>query len=180
MLQRGHFIKHKKDEGKGTSARIGIVVSIYNRSFTERLEQKCIGTLVAQGVAKENVDVFHVPGAFEIPLACQRLARAKKYAVIIALGVIIKGDTYHFELIAQECARGVMEVMLQYDTPIIFEVLAGSREDMEKRAADDEYNKGIEAANTAVQLLNSNFKTQNVQSNVIIEISGFRVIGFEF
>lgn len=153
MLQREQFIKHKKDGVTVTYAHIGIVVSIYNRSFTERLEKKCIWTLMAHGVAEENIDVFYVPGAFEIPLACQRAAQTKKYAVIIALGVIIKGDTYHFELIARECARGVMDVMLKHDIPIVFEVLAGSREDMEKRCADDEYNKGIEAANTALGLL---------------------------
>lgn len=154
MLQREQFIKHKKDEVTATAyAQIGIVVSLYNRSFTEMLEQKCIETLMAQGVAKENVIVFHVPGAFEIPLACQRAAQTNKYAVIIALGVIIKGDTHHFELIAQECARGVMDVMLKYDIPIVFEVLAGSLKDMEKRAGDDEYNKGIEAAEVALLLL---------------------------
>ncbi len=134
-------------------SKIGIVVGLFNRDLTESLEKKCIATLKSAGISEDSITAVSVPGAFEIPLACQRLAKQKKYAVIIALGVIIKGDTYHFELVANECARGVMEGMLKYDIPIVFEVLAGSREDMEKRCRDDEYNKGIEAANIALRLL---------------------------
>ena len=120
------------------------------------LEKKCVETLMKNGIARGKITVAYVPGAFEIPLACQRLAKSRKYAALIALGVIIKGDTYHFELVANECARGVMQVMLAHDIPIIFEVLAGAREDMIKRALDDEYNKGIEAARGAAQLLSGN------------------------
>ena len=134
-------------------SKIGVVVGLFNRELTESLEKKCIATLKSAGISEDSITVAHVPGAFEIPLACQRLAQTKKYNALIALGVIIKGDTYHFELIANECARGVMDVMLKHDAPIVFEVLAGSREDMEKRCGDDEYNKGIEAANVALLLL---------------------------
>ena len=151
MLQKGYFVKHK--DVKKTHARIGVVVSLYNRIFSECLERKCVETLISLGIDRARINVAYVPGAFEIPLACQRLAKQKKYAVIIALGVIIKGDTHHFELIANECARAVMDVMLKYDMPIVFVVLAGSHKDMEKRASDNEYNKGIEAANVALQLL---------------------------
>lgn len=135
------------------NVHIALIVSLFNRFLTERLEKKCIAALVEGGIPSLAIEVFHVPGAFEIPLACQRLARTGEYDVLIALGVIIKGDTHHFELVANECARGVMEVMLKYDIPIVFEVLAGDAEDMEKRAADNEYNKGIEAANTALRFL---------------------------
>ena len=152
MLQKSVTTTLNKDN---IITRIALVVSLYNRALTESLEKKCIETLVESGVKKDNIGVFYAPGAFEIPLACKRLAKQKKYAAIIALGVIIKGDTYHFELIARECARGVMEVMLRHEVPIVFEVLAGEKEDMEKRARDDAYNKGIEAAEAAVQILKS-------------------------
>jgi 6,7-dimethyl-8-ribityllumazine synthase len=134
-------------------AHIALVVSLYNRELTESLEKKCVETLVKNGIARNHIAVAQVPGAFEIPLACQKLAQSKQYSAIIALGAIIKGDTYHFELVANECARGVMDVMLKYDIPIIFEVLAGAREDMIKRCKDDEYNKGLEAADAAMRVL---------------------------
>lgn len=134
-------------------ARVALIVSLYNRELTRALEEKCVAELIRLGVIKNHIEVFYVPGAFEIPLVCQQAVKTKKYSVIIALGVIIKGDTYHFELVADSCARGIMDVMLKHDIPIVFEVLAGERKDMIKRAGSDEYNRGIEAANTAVQIL---------------------------
>lgn len=154
MLQKHHI----KTQGKikfSPDMRIALIGSLYNREMTESLEKKCIETLEAHGFLRKHINIFYVPGAFDIPLKCQQIAKEKQYNVIITLGVVIKGDTYHFELVANECARGVMEVSLKYDIPIVFEVLAGSREDMEKRTQNDEYNKGIEAADIALQLMKS-------------------------
>jgi len=132
--------------------RIAIVRGEYNREITLSLEKKCVETLKAAGVA--NIHTFVVPGCFEVPILAQRLAAQKKYDVLIALGAVIKGDTYHFELVVNECARGIMAVSLRHDVPIVFEVLATyNKRDAERRAGNNQFNKGIEAAQTALSLL---------------------------
>jgi 6,7-dimethyl-8-ribityllumazine synthase len=135
-------------------ARIAIVRAEYNSPITESLEAACVATLHAAGVTKSHVSLFRVPGCFEIPIMAQRLARRKRYDVIVALGAVIRGDTYHFELVANECARGIMDVSLQHDVPIVFEVLAVyRRRDAALRAGKNHLNKGKEAAATALALL---------------------------
>lgn len=152
MLKKQHVDRRIKNDH--TTARIAVVVSRYNSEFTQVLEKKCLETLNKGGIVPRHVGVFHVPGAFEIPILCQRLAMQKRFSVIIALGCIIKGETYHFNLVANECARGVMQVSLDNNIPIIFEVLACySRADALRRAQNDRYNKGIEAANGALAFL---------------------------
>ncbi len=134
--------------------RLAIIRGEYNREITLSLEKKCLETLIAAGVAKKNIDLFAVPGCFEIPILAQRMALKKKYDALIALGAVIRGDTYHFELVVNECARGVMDVALRHDVPIIFEVLATyNKRDALRRAGNDKFNKGIEAAQTALSLL---------------------------
>jgi len=141
---------------KAKKSKIAIVVAKYNRQYTEMLERKCLETLKSAGLSQDQLNVFYVPGAFEIPLRCQMLAESHRYDAIITLGLILKGDTYHFELVADGCARGVMQVMLKYNIPIIFEVLACYNEtDAKLRASDDDYNRGIEAAKTAMALIMS-------------------------
>ena len=133
---------------------IGIIRSEYNREITLSLEKRCVETLLAAGVPEKNIRNFAVPGCFEIPILAQRLASQKKYDALIALGAVIKGDTYHFELVVNECARGIMNVSLQHDLPIIFEVLATyNKRDAVRRAGNNKFNKGIEAAQTALSLL---------------------------
>lgn len=135
-------------------SRIAIIRGEYNREITLSMEQKCVETLIAAGVQHKNIRVFAVPGCFEIPILAQRLASRKKFDALIALGAVIKGDTYHFELVVNECARGVMDVSLRHDMPIIFEVLATyNKRDAERRAGSNKFNKGIEAAETALSLL---------------------------
>jgi 6,7-dimethyl-8-ribityllumazine synthase len=134
--------------------RIAIIRGEYNREITVSLEKKCVETLLAAGVPEKNIRNFVVPGCFEIPLLAQRLASQKKYDALIALGAVIKGDTYHFELVVNECARGIMDVSLRHDLPIIFEVLATyNRRDATRRAGNNKLNKGIEAAQAALSLL---------------------------
>jgi len=134
--------------------RLAIIRAEYNREITLGLEKKCMETLLSAGVAEKNVHVFAVPGCFEIPILAQRLASKNKYDALIALGAVIRGDTYHFELVANECARGAMEVSLRHDVPVIFEVLATyNRRDALRRAGNNKSNKGIEAAQTALSLL---------------------------
>lgn len=135
-------------------ARLAIIRAEYNREITTSLEKKCVETLRAAGVPANNIKSISVPGCFEIPLVAQRLASRRRYGVIIALGAVIRGETRHFDLVANECARGIMDVSLKYSVPIIFEVLATyNRRDAARRAGDDDLNKGVEAARAALAML---------------------------
>ncbi len=130
-------------------SQIAIIVSEFNPEITEKLLQGAENMLKK---AKAQFEVFRVPGAFEIPLKAQQLARCG-YDLVIALGCIIKGDTLHFELVANECVRGCMKVMLQEEIPVVFEVLACfSEKDAVKRSSGKE-NRGTMAAKVALYWL---------------------------
>jgi len=131
--------------------RVGIIRAEYNAEITRSLERKCVETLLARGVSAANIKRVEVPGCFEIPLVAERLAALKRFDALVALGAVIRGETRHFDLVANECARGVMDVMLRHRVPVIFEVLATYRKrDALRRAANDRFNKGIEAAEAAL------------------------------
>jgi 6,7-dimethyl-8-ribityllumazine synthase len=134
--------------------RVAIIRADYNREITLSLERSCVDALVKGGIRADYIDCFTVPGCFEIPLVAKRLARAKRHDALIALGAVIRGETHHFDLVANECARGIMQVSLDENVPIIFEVLATyNRRDALRRAGNDKFNKGLEAAQSALQLL---------------------------
>ncbi|MGE5325981.1 MAG: 6,7-dimethyl-8-ribityllumazine synthase [Deltaproteobacteria bacterium] len=134
--------------------RIALLRADYNREITLSLEKKCVAGLIEGGVRAASIDQFVVPGCFEIPLAALRLARTKRYDAIIALGAVIRGETYHFDLVANECARGIMRVSLDENIPIIFEVLATyNRRHAMRRAGNNRFNKGLEAAQSALAVL---------------------------
>lgn len=135
-------------------ARLAIIRAEYNSEITSNLERKCLEALERGGVPRKNIERFSVPGCLEIPLLAQRLAALKRFHAMIALGAVIRGETHHFKLVAEECARGVMEVMLVYDVPIIFQVLATyRRRDALRRAGNNRFNKGLEAAQAALAML---------------------------
>jgi 6,7-dimethyl-8-ribityllumazine synthase len=135
-------------------SRIAIITAEYNSEITQSLRKKCEGTLLENGIPSGNIDHFSVPGCFEIPLLAQKLAEKRRYDAFIALGAVIRGDTHHFDLVANECARGVMEVSLNHGVPIIFEVLATyNRRDALRRAGNNRANKGVEAAEAALSML---------------------------
>lgn len=135
-------------------ARIAIIRAEYNREITLSLQEKCVETLIQSGVRRDDILTYSVPGCFEIPLVAARLAAKKHHDVLIALGAVIRGETHHFDLIANECARGVMEVSLRHNVPIIFEVLATyNRRDALRRSGNNRSNKGIEAAEAALAVL---------------------------
>ncbi len=140
---------HKKKK----SFRIAVVAGMFHEEIVNSLMRSCLATLKQHGVS--DAPVVQVPGAFEIPLAAKRLAKTGKFDCIIALGAVIKGETLHFELVSGECARGIMNVMLETGVPIIFEVLATETLGQAKRRAFGKTNKGIEAALGAIQLLSS-------------------------
>ncbi len=134
--------------------KIAIISSSFRKEIADLLEKHCIKTLKDRGLLDKQIDLFRVPGALEIPLIAKKLAKKKKYDSIITFGAIVKGKTYHFEQIANECARGCMEISLQYEVPVIFEVLAVYNiQDAIKRATRSEENKGVEAALTALEMI---------------------------
>src|SRR3989344_5572976 len=109
---------------KNKDIRIGIVSSSFWEDIVSGLEKSCVETLKKNGIKKEQVDIFRVPGSLEIPLAVKKLAKKNIYDAFIVFGAIHKGKTYHFELIANETARACMDLALLYEVPVIFEVLA--------------------------------------------------------
>ena len=134
--------------------KIAIVSSNFRKEVIDNLEKNCVKTFKDKGLKIDQIDIFRVPGSLEIPLVVKRLARKKAYDAIITFGAIVKGKTYHFEQIANECIRGCMDVSWQYEIPVIFEVLAVyDIEDAIERAARKEENKGIEAAETALKMI---------------------------
>jgi|SRR5579859_1599519 len=133
--------------------RIAIIRTDYHQEMLKRLEQKCRETLQNHHVSEEHIKTFIVPGSWEIPVAARTAAESKKFDVIIAFGIILKGQTYHFEMIANECARAMMQLSLNYGIPIINEVLAvNDMRHAEERSGLDDKNKGIEAATAALKI----------------------------
>lgn len=135
-------------------AKIALIRGEYNSEITQSLEEKCLQGLEEAGLDRRQVECYSVPGCLEIPIFAQKLAAQKRYDLLIALGAVIRGDTLHFELVANECARGVMEVSLKFNIPIVFEVLATyNHRDAARRAGNNRLNKGFEAARAAVAML---------------------------
>ncbi len=138
-----------------SSAKIGIVASRFNTFVVDRLMEACINTLKSSGLDDDDIVIIHVPGAFELPVAVQRLIRKSRCEAVIALGAIIRGETPHFEYIASECSHGLSQVAIEQDTPVIFGVLTvDNSEQAMDRAGSEESNKGTEAAQAAIEMIN--------------------------
>lgn len=142
------------DASIAKNARIAIVRTDYHQEMIDNLEAYCVKTLKHYGVKEENIAVFSAPGSWEIPLVAQAAAKTQKYDAIIAFGIIVKGETYHFDMIANECARALMQLSLDYSIPVAIEVLAVMEiEQAKERAGKNDKNKGIEGAVAALQSL---------------------------
>lgn len=127
--------------------KIAIVRTDYYLELNENLEKKARETLIMHGVPAGNIATYIAPGSWEIPLIANRIAQSKAYDAIIAFGVIVKGQTYHFDMIANECGRGLMQISLDYGIPIANGMLAVfDLQQAQERASLNEKNKGIEAA----------------------------------
>jgi len=135
-------------------ARLAIVAARFNEELAGRLLAGALQTLERHGVAQERVTVVRVPGAFEIPLAAQRLAASGRYEAIIAIGAIVRGETPHFEYVAGECARGIAQVGLAQNLPVAFGVVtADDAAQAEARAGGAQGNRGHEAALAALEMV---------------------------
>jgi len=142
-------------DGKGL--RIGVVWSRFNEEIVRELVTACDKQLVELGVSAADIDVVSVPGALEIPLVLQSLAFerrgfGRRYDALVALGAVVRGETYHFEVVANESARGILEVQLETGIPVANAVLTCDTEEQAKARAAV---KGAEAARVAVEMANT-------------------------
>ena len=132
-----------------------LVVTRWNSKIVEGLSRGARRALISRGITEDRIRMVHVPGAFEIPLACQAAARRTDCDAVIALGAVIRGETPHFEYVAGECTRGIGEVALSTGKPLSFGVLTvNTFEQALARSNDDENNKGAEAALCAIEMVN--------------------------
>jgi len=144
-------------EGKvvGGQERIGIVCPRFNEFIVSKLLGGAIDGLVRHGIKEENIDVAWVPGAFELPLICQKMADSGKYDAIIALGSVIRGSTSHYDLVCNEAAKGIAQVSLKSKIPVMFGVITTENiEQAIERAGSKAGNKGYECALGAIELIN--------------------------
>jgi len=140
----------------GDGLRIAVVCTRWNDDIVDRLVDGALDVLSDCGVDEDDITVVRVPGAFELPLAADRLADGDDYDGIIVLGAVIRGETPHFGFVAGECARGLSATALEYGVPIGFGVItADNAEQADARAQPDEdHNKGAEAASAVVEMAN--------------------------
>jgi 6,7-dimethyl-8-ribityllumazine synthase len=140
-------------EAKGK--RFGIVAARFNEFITSRLIDGALDSLKRHGVDDEDIDLAWCPGAFEIPLVAKRMLTSEKYDAIICLGCVIRGSTPHFDYVANEVAKGIGKVSLDFAKPVIFGVLTTeSIEQAIERAGTKAGNKGFDAALSAIEMVN--------------------------
>ncbi len=135
-------------------AKFCLLAARFNSFIVERLVEGAVDALVRHGVSRENIEIVRVPGAYEMPICAQRIAQTGKYDSIIALGAVIRGATPHFDFVAGECSKGLAQVGLAADMPIIFGVLTTDTiEQAVERAGTKAGNKGTDAALTAIEMI---------------------------
>jgi 6,7-dimethyl-8-ribityllumazine synthase len=148
--------EYRPDEGSFNvdGVRIAIIVARWNGNITENLLSGAQQALIRHGVVESDIDLFRVPGAFELPLACQKVAKQGTYDALIALGCVIRGGTPHFEYVCSETTRGIGAVALKENLPVAFGLLTtDTLEQAEERSNDNSENKGEEAALTVLEMI---------------------------
>ena len=139
----------------GQGSKYALLVARFNSFVVESLVEGAIDALKRHGVNETDIEIIRVPGAFEMPIAAQRIAAQKKHDAIVALGAVIRGGTPHFEYVAGECVKGLSQVSLNADIPVAFGVLTvDSIEQAIERAGTKAGNKGAEAALSALEMVN--------------------------
>ena len=146
-------VRVRRGSIEGAGRRVAIVAARFNEVVTAKLVEGALAGLAKHGVADDDVCVTWVPGAFEIPIVARRLAATGGWDAVICLGAVIRGETAHFDLVANESARGIAQVALETGVPLVFEVLAADTLALvEARAGGAHGNKGWEAAETALEM----------------------------
>jgi 6,7-dimethyl-8-ribityllumazine synthase len=149
------MIRYIEGDLQGKGRKIGIIVARFNSFISEKLLEGSLDSLIRSGVSRDAVVVARVPGAFEIPLVAQRMARSGKYDAIICLGAVIRGATPHFDYVAGEVAKGTAQVMLDTGVPVLFGVLTTENiEQAIERAGSKAGNKGSDVAIAALEMIN--------------------------
>ncbi len=134
--------------------KFGIIVARFNSFIAERLVEGAIDTLIRSGASDDDIEVVRVPGAYEIPLLAQKMARSGRYDAVICLGAVIRGATPHFDFVAGEAAKGIAMAMMDADLPIIFGILTTDTiEQAIERAGTKAGNKGSDCASAAIEMV---------------------------
>ncbi|HOP06847.1 MAG TPA: 6,7-dimethyl-8-ribityllumazine synthase [candidate division Zixibacteria bacterium] len=152
-------MSYKRIEGhlKADDFKIGIIVSRFNNFFTDKLLEGAIDCLERHGASRDAMTVAWVPGAFEIPFVASKMAKSGKYEAVICLGAVVRGDTPHFDYIANESAKGIAKIGLDTGVPVIYGmVTADTLEQAIERSGTKAGNKGWDAAETAIEMINLN------------------------
>ncbi len=150
-MARFDNIEELEPDLNGAGLRIGIVMSRFNQDASEGLLSACTAALVKHGVREADMHIVTVPGALEIPLALQKLAQSGKHDALIALGAVVRGETYHFEIVASESASGITSVQLDTGVPIANGVLTTDNDD---QALARTGQKGADCALAAIEMAN--------------------------
>jgi 6,7-dimethyl-8-ribityllumazine synthase len=150
MAHNDHIEKLERDLN-GSGLRIGIVMSRFNQDVGEGLLSSCTAALGKHGVRESDIRVISVPGALEVPLALQKLANSGKFDALIALGAVIRGETYHFEVVANESASGITTVALDTGVPVANGILTT---DNDEQAVARMSQKGADCAAAAIEMAN--------------------------
>jgi 6,7-dimethyl-8-ribityllumazine synthase len=149
-----------------TGLRFGVVVSRFNSFITERLLAAVVDALERAGAASQDVDVVHVPGAFELPLVAKKLAMSGKYNALIAIGCVIRGETSHYDYVCSETSRGIQLAQMDTGIPVMFCVLTcDTLEQAIDRAGLKGGNKGFEAGLAAIEMAQLSKKIRASHSN---------------
>lgn len=143
-----------KEVPSGHDVRIGIVVAEWNREITHKLAAGAIETLVKHNVAKQDIHLHHVPGSFELTKGADWLAQSRQVDAVICIGCVIRGETPHFDYICQGVTQGITQLNLKHPIPFIFGILTTeNKEQAEERAGGKHGNKGVEAAVSALKMV---------------------------
>ncbi|MBT3922275.1 MAG: 6,7-dimethyl-8-ribityllumazine synthase [Nitrospina sp.] len=147
------MVKYIEGDHNAKGLRVGIVVSRFNDLVTSKLLSGALSALKENGADEENLEVVRVPGAFEIPQAAKKLCSSREFDAIVCLGAVIKGETPHFDFISAETSRGVGQVGLEFNIPVLFGVLTTN--DLEQAIArTGSSNKGRDTALAAIEMVN--------------------------
>ena len=150
-MARSDSIREIEPEHNGAGLKIGIVMSRFNTPVGEGLLSSCTAALLKHGVGASDIEIVSVPGALETPLALQKMAQSRRYNALIALGAVVRGETYHFEIVSNESSSGITSVQLETGVPIANGILTTENDD---QALARMMEKGADCAVTAIEMAN--------------------------